>query len=132
MGRTFDGHKAALFIERALDEFQTDETEAFFECMSKAAKYGKKEVVSNSPKGPKGYAKGWSIRTKREKYGVAVWIYNRTHPSLTHLLEKSHVIANKKGAYGRTGPGHGQVVHIQPARDKAEEYLLDLLVERLI
>ena len=129
--RIADGHKAATLIERNLEDFMTDETDKFVKCMSKAGKMAKKEVVSGSPKGPKNYAKGWSIRTKREKFGVAVLIYNKTHPSLTHLLEKSHVIANKKGTYGRTGPGHGQVVHIQPARDKAEEYLLDLLTEEL-
>lgn len=130
--RIADGHKAAVLIERTLDEFATDQTELFFECMSKAGKMAKKDVINASPKGPKGYAKGWTIRTKREKFGINVLIYNKTHPSLTHLLEKSHFIANKKGTYGRTGPGHGQVIHIKPARDKAEEYLLDLLMERLL
>lgn len=129
--RKVDGHKAIVLLDRYLADFQTDETERFFDCMSKAGKMAKKEVISGSPKGPKNYAKGWTIRTKREKFGVDVLIYNKTHPSLTHLLEKSHIIANKKGTYGRTGPGHGQVVHIKPARDKAEEYLLDLLTKEL-
>lgn len=129
--RKVDGHKAAVLLDRYLADFQTDETERFFDCMSKAGKMAKKDVISGSPKGPKNYAKGWAIRTKREKFGVNVLIYNKTHPGLTHLLEKSHIIANKKGTYGRTGPGHGQVVHIKPARDKAEEYLLDLLTKEL-
>lgn len=131
--RIADGHKAAVLIERTLDEFVTDQTELFFECMSKAGKMAKKDVINASPKGPKGYAKGWAIRTKREKFGINVLIYNKTHPSLTHLLEKSHLISNgTKRIYGETSPGHGQVIHIKPARDKAEEYLLDLLMERLL
>lgn len=130
--RKVDGHKAIVLLDRYLADFATDETERFFDCMSKAGKMAKKDVISGSPKGPKNYAKGWAIRTKREKFGVNVLIYNKTHPGLTHLLEKSHIIANKKGSYGRTSPGHGQVVHIQPARDKAEEYLLDLLTKELL
>lgn len=131
MARTIDGHKAAVLIDRALDGYLTDVTEEMFRAMSKAAKMAKQDVVNASPKGPKGYAKGWSIRTKREKYGVDVLIYNKTFPGLTHLLEKSHVIANKTGTYGRTSPGHGQVVHIEPAKEKAEQYLLDLLYKEL-
>ena len=131
--RVVDGHKAAELIGRTLEEFQKDETELFFECMSKAGKMAKKDVISASPKGPKDYAKGWSIRTKREKFGINVLIFNKTHPGLTHLLEKSHLISNgTKRVFGETSPGHGQVIHIKPARDKAEEYLLDLLMERLL
>ena len=130
--RKVDGHNAIVLLDRYLADFATDETERFFDCMSKAGKMAKKDVVNASPKGPKNYAKGWAIRTKREKFGVNVLIYNKMHPGLTHLLEKSHIIANKKGTYGRTSPGHGQVVHIQPARDKAEEYLLDLLTKELL
>lgn len=130
--RKVDGHNAIVLLDRYLADFATDETERFFDCMSKAGKMAKKDVVNASPKGPKNYAKGWAIRTKREKFGVNVLVYNKTHPGLTHLLEKSHIIANKKGTYGRTSPGHGQVVHIQPARDKAEEYLLDLLTKELL
>ena len=131
--RKVDGHKAIVLLDRYLADFATDETERFFDCMSKAGKMAKKDVVNASPKGPKNYAKGWAIRTKREKYGVNVLVYNKTHPGLTHLLEKSHLISNgTKRIFGETSPGHGQVVHIQPARDKAEEYLLDLLTKELL
>lgn len=126
-----EGHQAMELLNRVLDEYVTDMTDDMVQAMSKAGKFTKRELVANSPSGPKGYAKGWSIRTKRFKYGVTVLLYNKTHPQLTHLLEKSHVIKNKKGEYGRTSPGHGQVVHIKPAQDKGEEYLIDLLTEGL-
>lgn len=129
--RTVNGHKAVELLDRVLDEYCEETQERMIKAMSKAGKMAKKDVQNASPDGPGGYAKGWSIRTKREKFGANVLIYNKTHPSLTHLLEKSHIIANKKGTYGRTSPGHGQVIHIKPARDKAEEYLLDILTEEL-
>lgn len=129
--RIVDGHRAAELLGRVLDEYCEETQERMIKAASKAGKMAKRDVQNASPDGPDGYAKGWAIRTKREKYGVTVLIYNKTHPSLTHLLEKSHLIANKKGTYGRTSPGHGQVIHIQPARDKAEEYFVDILTEEL-
>ena len=122
-------NKSMILLDRLLSETDKEENEIVFKCMSKAMKMAKKDVKDASPKGPKGYAKGWSVRTKREKYGITGVIYNRTHPRLTHLLERSHQIKNQHGVYGRTSPGKGQVVHIEPARDKAEEYLIQLLVE---
>lgn len=121
--------KGMLVLDRLLSDFSKEENEILFQCMSKAMKKTKKDVKAASPKGPKGYAKGWSIRTKREMFGFTGIIYNRTHPQLTHLLERSHLIRNQNGTYGRTSPGHGQVVHIEPVRDNAEEYLIELLVE---
>lgn len=120
---------AMVVLDRLLSDLSDEENEILFQCMSKAMKKAKKDVQNASPKGPKNYAKGWSIRTKRERYGFMGVIYNRTHPRLTHLLERSHVIRNQHGTYGRTSPGHGQVVHIEPVRDQAEEYLIELLVE---
>ena len=127
--RTVNGHKAAVLIDKALDDYTTEITAEMFKAMSKAGKMAKRDVVNASPKGPNGYARGWAIRTKREKYGCNVLIYNKTHPGLTHLLENSHMISNQTGTYGRTSPGHGQVVHIAPAREAAEDYLLDILMD---
>jgi hypothetical protein len=127
--RTVNGHKAAVLIDKALDDYTTEITAEMFKAMSKAGKMAKRDVVNASPEGPNGYAKGWTIRTKREKYGCNVLIYNKTHPGLTHLLENSHIIANQNGTHGRTSPGHGQVIHIGPAREAAEDYLLDILMD---
>lgn len=129
MSRTINGQKASVLLDRVLEDYLSDTTDEMFKAMSKAGKMAKQDVINGSPEGPNGYKRGWAIRTKREKYGVNVLIYNKTHPGLTHLLEKSHVIRNKNGTYGRTSPGHGQVIHIQPARDKAEEYLIDILTK---
>lgn len=91
-----------------------------------AAKQAKRDIVQASP-GDGDYRSGWSVRTKKSSHGVEAIVFNKTKPGLTHLLEKSHVIRNQFGIYGRTSPGHGQVVHIGPAAEKAVEYLLQLL-----
>lgn len=123
MSRTVDGHKAALLIDRALDDYMTDMTEVFFKAMSNAGKRAKKELNIRSPKLSGGYAKGWAIRTKRERYGINVLIYNKAKPGLTHLLEKGHAMKN-----GGRAPAYP---HISIAREIAEEYLLDELTRNL-
>lgn len=122
-------NKGLVLLDELISEYNQEENEILFDCMSKAMKKAKKDLKAASPKGPNGYANGWSIRTKRERYGFTGILYNKTAPRLTHLLERSHVIKNQYGEYGRTSPGHGQVVHIEPVRDAAEEYLIQLLVE---
>lgn len=114
-----------MLLDRALDEYETDLTDTFFKAMSKAGKMAKKDIVENSAEKTGKYKKGWSIRTKREKYGVDVLIYNKTHPRLTHLLENGHVVKNKYGKYGRKNGDHV----IEKAKDAAEEYLLDILAK---
>ena len=80
---------------------------------------------ADSPKGPNGYAEGWKVGKKR---GGDYVVHNATHYRLTHLLENSHLIKNKKGEYGRTSPEHGQVIHIKPN----EEWAIDELPRRVM
>lgn len=125
--RTISGNSAYVLLDRALDGFQTDMTEEMFKAMSKAGKMAKRDIVRNSAERTGEYKKGWSIRTKRERYGVDVLVYNKTAPRLTHLLENGHVISNKYGSYGRVNGDHV----IKKAQDAAEEYLLDILTQEL-
>ena len=126
MARTVNGHKAAELIDIALDDFQTDMTEQVFKACSAAGKLAKKDLQSTDAYTDKSgdYRKGWAIRTKREKFGVTVLIYNKAKPGLTHLLEKGH--DNARGG-GRT-PAHP---HIKKARDKAAEYYLDEITKNI-
>lgn len=112
-------------LDRLLNEASDEENEILFKCMSKAMKKCKADIKEASPHRYGDYQRGWSVRTKRLKYGFQGVIYNRTKPQLTHLLENGHVVRNKYGTYGR----YNGIKHISPARDIAEEYLVDLLVE---
>ena len=86
MARTVNGHKAEVLIDRVLEDYLSDETEVFFEAMSQAGKLAKKDIQNTSAFADISgdYRRGWSIRTKREKYGINVLIYNKLKPGLTH------------------------------------------------
>lgn len=114
-------------IGRDLDQYSEELNEVVFACMSQAMKKCKKDLLANCKPEWKDYKKGWTIRTKRLKYGYEGYIYNRTKPGLTHLLEKSHVVSNQFGQYGRSTP----YVHIAPAAEAAEGYFVDLIVQKV-
>lgn len=123
------GSKAiSVQLDEILGEFAKQEKELLDESVAKASKQCKRDIVAASPEGPNGYKRGWTVRNKRTKHGVEAIVCNKDHPGLTHLLEKSHVIKNQYGTYGRTYEGHGQHVHIAPAAEDAEAYLMDLLI----
>lgn len=117
--------KVETLLSEALYEVNTECNEILFKCMSKAMKKAKQDVINSSPVLTGEYKKGWSVRTKRLKYGFDGVIYNKTHPRLTHLLNNGHIVRNQFGTYGREEGDN----HITNARDRAEEYLLDLLTE---
>ena len=118
----------AVALDRLWSEFSEEENEILFKCMSQAMKKCKNDIKAASPGGGE-YRSGWSVRTKRLKYGCQGVVYNKTKPGLTHLLEKSHVIRNQYGTYERTNPqkGYGGKEHIGPAAAAAEEYFVDLI-----
>ena len=97
-----------------LKEVAANIDEAIEEGLKVAPKLCTQQLRANSPKKSGDYAKGWRI--KRENKGLkTATVYNATMPGLTHLLEKGHVIRNKKGEYGRA-PAHP---HMKPAEEAA-------------
>lgn len=113
-------------IGHILDDYSAEMKELTFRCAKKAALETKRMLRDTSPKSPGGgtYANSWSIKKGRNSYTV----HNKI-PSLTHLLENSHVIKNQYGTYGRTSPKHGQYIHIKPAEDFGNERFIDLVME---
>ena len=118
-------------ISDILLEYSEDTKETIDKCFQTAAKRAKELVVSKSPDDTGGYKRGWAIKKKKSATVIETVVYNKTDYQLTHLLEHSHVIRNKNGTYGRTSPGHGQVVHIAPAEAEAERFLLEELKRNL-
>lgn len=62
------------------------------------------------------YQKGWRAKSRDETSGHYVTVYNSAKPGLTHLLEKGHM--NRDGSRARAFP------HVEPAYEKAYEYLM--------
>lgn len=97
----------------------------FKEIIDKFADDTVKGLRNKSPRGhrrSKTYAQGWEIKednrySKKKSgiqiaYGVRVW--NATNYQLTHLLEKGHLIVNKKGGVGwASAKPHIDVVYNQ-------------------
>ena len=104
-------------MEKLLDSVDKNVKEVVKKSSKESAKECAQKLRASSPKGPRGYAQSW---TAKEVDGA--WItYNKDHYQLTHLLENSHLIVNKKGTFGRTSPGHGQIIHIKPVADEGVE-----------
>ena len=117
-------------VKTILAEYAEDVQRASDTACEQIAKEAVAKLKATSPKRTKGrtagrYARGWSI--KRDPGTRSVTVYNKTDPQLTHLLENSHVIRNKKGTYGRTTPKK----HIEPVEQWAKE-ALPKEIERLL
>ena len=103
-------------IMDALQEFETEATEAVKESVVSAADTCLASVSANSPKDSGDYQKGWRVKKVYEgEHDMRVRVYNKDHYQRTHLLEDGH--ANVDG--GRT---EGKP-HIGPAADQASRVL---------
>ena len=112
-----------------LDEVQADVEEAAQKSVKKAATETRKILKATSPKRKRGkYASGWATKTLND--GVlkpTIVVYNKKLPGLTQLLEKGHVVRNKKGEFGRA-PAHP---HIAPAADEGGEVFEQTAIKEL-
>ena len=117
-------------MKTILAEYVEDVQRATDQACDNVAKEAVAKLKATSPKRTKGrragrYARGWAI--KRDPGSHSFTVYNKTDWQLTHLLEYSHVIRNKKGTYGRTTPKK----HIEPVEQWANE-ALPKEIERLL
>ncbi len=107
-------------MDRIMDEYSEKVQEVTRKACRKVARETVQTLRNTSPKSPGGgeYASGW--RAKQQDANTIV-VYNSKKPGLTHLLEKSHVIANQYGVYGRSTPQP----HIKPAEQEANAKLVE-------
>ena len=107
-------------MKEILDDYSKDVVTAANSSIEKVSSEAVRKLRSSSPRKTGSYAKGWG--TKKERgFGkvLTVIVHNRTDYQLTHLLERGHVIRNKKGVYGRA-PAHP---HITPVEEWANQEL---------
>lgn len=117
--------KGALQIQLKviMDNVTAEVQKSLYEACDKVGEECVQKLKNTSPKKTGDYRKGWTY-TKTPSGGV---VHNATDYQLTHLLEKGHVVRNKKGTYGRA-PAK---VHIAPVEEWANDELVKE-TERLI
>lgn len=64
------------------------------------------------------YSTGWTWKVEQDSSGLYVTVFNDTQPSLTHLLEFGHIVANQTGTHGRWYPPKK---HIEPAYKRVKK-----------
>lgn len=105
-------------VSKILKEVAKEQEDQFAEAVDKATAKAVKDIKQNAPKDHGDYRAGWR-RRKLSKTNYV--IYNETKPQLTHLLEKSHLIRNANGTWGRSKPQP----HIAPAEEQAVQEILE-------
>lgn len=116
-------------MQDIFEEYTKDVKRAMNNSADVVAKEGLQKLRNTSPRKTGDYARGWAIKRQRGTAGInTVTLYNKTEYSLTHLLENPHEIVNRDHqgnlrSYGDTSVGHGQIVHIEPVEQWANEEL---------
>ena len=110
----------AVQLTNILDEYSKEVVDAANNSIAKVSKESVQKLRSSSPKKTGSYARGWGTKTEGGIGGIrTIIVHNKTDYQLTHLLEKGHIIRNKKGTYGRA-PAHP---HIKPVEEWANNKL---------
>lgn len=117
-------HSIGEDLGKILDDYAKEVRDEVKKDIQQAAKATAKELRETSPEKSGDYARNWSYKQQ----GSGWVVYNKAPTyRLTHLLEKSHVIRNQSGTYGRTQAQP----HIEPAEKKAVEDLVRKIEEDL-
>ena len=98
-------------LTRILDEYGDEVKKVARKDAKKAGRETSADLrnVSAGIFGSGDYSSGWAYKQVDED---TVTVYNRKMPGLAHLLEKGHVIRNKKGEYGRA-PAHPHIADVE-------------------
>lgn len=107
-------------IDITLEDYAKGVDKALKKASEEAGKSAESELRHTSPARTGNYRKSWTYGEKEIKkgksYRVEMVVYNQKYYRLTHLLEKSHRIANKYGSYGMSAAQP----HISVAQKNAE------------
>lgn len=100
-------------LQNILDEYSEEVKQAANDSIDKVAKQSAQKIRAGSPRRTGKYARGWRVRREGGPGGIVTAIvHNSTNYQLTHLLERGHVIRNKKGTYGRV-PGRPHIAPVE-------------------
>lgn len=126
-------------MDRILDEYSSRVQNVTNVAIARVSRECVKKLRTDSPRKTGDYARGWAVKKMTPKNGgkiAEVIVHNKTEYSLTHLLENPHEIVNRdhsgnRRSYGFTSPKHGQIIHIKPVEEWANEELPDEIEREL-
>ena len=112
-----------------MHDYSAAVAEEMYKAVPEVAKESVKKLKAASPKGPKGYAKGWAYKIERGRTRVGAVIYGKTGTyQLAHLLEYGHATRNGKDRVYPPTPSHE---HIAPVNEWAQDELIEKILEGL-
>ena len=118
-------------IDITLEDYAKGVDKALEKASDEAGKSAENELHHTSPARTGNYRKSWTYSEKAVKkgksYRTEMVVYNQKYYRLTHLLEKSHRIANKYGSYGNSKAQP----HISVAQKNAEKEFADVFEREL-
>lgn len=111
-------------LKSILKEYGEDVHNTIEEVIPEVAKEGAKKLRATSPKGPKGYAKGWTTKIENGRTTISAIIHGKHGTyQLAHLLEKGHAL--------RGGGRSRAIEHIKPIDDWTAKEVQQRIIERL-
>ena len=118
-------------IDVTLEDYAKGIDKALVKASDEAGQSAENELHHTSPARTGNYRKSWTYSEKQIKkgksYRTEMVVYNAKYYRLTHLLEKSHRIANKYGSYGMSTAQP----HIAPAQKNAEREFVSVFEREL-
>lgn len=118
-------------VDLTLEDYAQGVDKCLKVASDKAGESAENELHNTSPYRSGNYSKSWTYREKEIKrgksYRTEMVVYNQKYYRLTHLLEKSHRIANKYGSYGKSTAQP----HIAPAQKNAEAKFMKVFTDEL-
>lgn len=118
-------------VDLTLEDFAKGVDSCLQTASEEAGQSAENELHNTSPSMTGKYRKSWTFKEKQIKkgksYRTELVVYNEKYYRLTHLLEKSHRIANKYGSYGRSTAQP----HIAPAQKNAETKFIKVFKDEL-
>lgn len=118
-------------MDRILEEYGKRVQNVTNVAMARVSRDCVRKLRDTSPRKTGDYARGWAVKKMTPKKGgkiAEIIVWNKTEYSLTHLLENPREIVNRdhqgnRRSYGETSVGHGQIIHIKPVAEWANEEL---------
>lgn len=118
-------------VDLTLEDYANGVDKCLKTASKEAGESAEDELHHTSPERTGNYRRSWTFSEKEIKrgksYRTELVVYNEKYYRLTHLLEKSHRIANK---YGRYGMSKAQP-HIATAQKNAEAKFVKVFEEEL-